>query len=143
MIAGTMIRGPPGGFPLAEYQDGGSGKDAPSPRCRMGKMMTVAEAAETAGVSESLVYGWISDGELPHYRLRQRPPRQDRYRRGGYWTRSCKRGKWLEGLLTASRRSRRLGRSRPLSRRRSCTFPLPEILQLPAHRHAGPPIRCA
>jgi excisionase family DNA binding protein len=31
--------------------------------------MTVKEAAERIGVSESLVYQWISERLLPHYRL--------------------------------------------------------------------------
>jgi excisionase family DNA binding protein len=31
--------------------------------------LSVREAAEWAGVSESLVYGWIASGMLPHYRL--------------------------------------------------------------------------
>jgi excisionase family DNA binding protein len=35
----------------------------------VGNLMTVAEAAEWAGVSVTIVYGWVNDGELPHYRL--------------------------------------------------------------------------
>jgi excisionase family DNA binding protein len=33
------------------------------------KLLTVAEAAERTGVSESLVYAWCSGGQLPHFRL--------------------------------------------------------------------------
>ncbi len=32
-------------------------------------MMTVAEAAQRACVSESLVYAWCNDGTLPHTRV--------------------------------------------------------------------------
>ncbi len=35
----------------------------------MEKMLTVAEAAERVGVSESLIYQWIDERRLPHYRL--------------------------------------------------------------------------
>ena len=31
--------------------------------------MTVAEAAERVGVSESLLYEWCAEGVLPHYRF--------------------------------------------------------------------------
>lgn len=32
-------------------------------------MLTVAEAAVRACVSEGVIRGWISSGQLPHYRL--------------------------------------------------------------------------
>lgn len=32
-------------------------------------MLTVKEAAARAGVCERLIYSWIADGSLPHYRL--------------------------------------------------------------------------
>jgi excisionase family DNA binding protein len=32
-------------------------------------VLTVKQAAERAGVSESLVYQWIEERRLPHYRL--------------------------------------------------------------------------
>jgi excisionase family DNA binding protein len=35
----------------------------------MGAMLTVAEAAEKAGISSALVYGWIAAGLLAHHRL--------------------------------------------------------------------------
>lgn len=35
----------------------------------MNAMLTVKQAAQKIGVSESLVYGWIADGQLAHFRL--------------------------------------------------------------------------
>lgn len=32
-------------------------------------MLTVKQCAESIGVSDSLVYEWISEGALPHYRF--------------------------------------------------------------------------
>lgn len=32
-------------------------------------MLSVRQAAEKAGVCPSLVYGWVANGELPHFRL--------------------------------------------------------------------------
>mgnify|MGYP003447544378 CR=1 FL=1 len=32
-------------------------------------MLTVKEAAERAGVSESLIYQWCDERRLPHYRV--------------------------------------------------------------------------
>lgn len=32
-------------------------------------MLTVKQAAERIGVSESLIYAWVQSGSLPHYRL--------------------------------------------------------------------------
>ncbi len=33
------------------------------------KLLTVVEAAEVAGVSPSLVYGWCAEQLLPHFRF--------------------------------------------------------------------------
>jgi excisionase family DNA binding protein len=33
------------------------------------KLLTVAEAAEVAGVSPSMVYGWCAEQLLPHFRF--------------------------------------------------------------------------
>jgi excisionase family DNA binding protein len=35
----------------------------------MGKLLSVIEAAERIGVSESLVYQWVEERRIPHYRL--------------------------------------------------------------------------
>ena len=35
----------------------------------MGKFLSVTEAAERIGVSESLVYQWVEERRIPHYRL--------------------------------------------------------------------------
>jgi excisionase family DNA binding protein len=35
----------------------------------MDKKLTVSEAAERIGVSDSLVYQWIEERRIPHYRL--------------------------------------------------------------------------
>jgi len=32
-------------------------------------MLTVKEIAERVAICESIVYGWIASGELPHFRL--------------------------------------------------------------------------
>jgi excisionase family DNA binding protein len=32
-------------------------------------VLTVRQAAERAGVCPAIVYGWVADGELPHFRL--------------------------------------------------------------------------